>query len=183
MRSRVLAVKVAKAAAKANHKRSDSRYIIPNVLCATRTKTRKPYPKNVTRPRVPHALAERFWAHVDKNGPMPANLPSDAGPCWLWTGRTRTGNYAGMHVQEPGTPDAPEIKGTKPATHVSWFLTFGVWPERDMCHACDNPPCVNPGHLFDGSRADNLYDGRAKAAGGILIDWPIGPINGGESDD
>jgi hypothetical protein len=27
-----------------------------------------------------------------------------------------------------------------------------------ICHRCDNPVCVNPDHLFDGSQLENLLD-------------------------
>lgn len=29
-------------------------------------------------------------------------------------------------------------------------------------HRCDNPPCINPEHLFLGTRADNIADMCAK---------------------
>lgn len=32
----------------------------------------------------------------------------------------------------------------------------------DICHTCDNPPCCNPMHLFEGTRLDNVHDMRAK---------------------
>src|SRR5690348_8449196 len=35
---------------------------------------------------------DRFWAKVDKNGPVPEYRP-DLGPCWLWTASTRPSGH------------------------------------------------------------------------------------------
>lgn len=64
-------------------------------------------------------------------------------------------------------------------THVlAWIDANGRLPEGQICHTCDNPPCVNPDHLYDGSHAQNMQDmvdrGRACNAYGTATHCPNG---------
>ena len=53
------------------------------------------------------------------------------------------------------------------AARVIYILKYGKFPENlDTCHKCDNPSCINPKHLFLGTRSENMIDcvqkGRSK---------------------
>lgn len=87
-----------------------------------------------------------FWERVDKG-------PHEKG-CWLWTGRKNRG-YGQLDIN----------KGRKMvyAHRVSYALAHGgVMPTLDVLHKCDNPPCVNPAHLYAGTHMDNMRDMHAK---------------------
>jgi hypothetical protein len=93
-------------------------------------------------------MEARFWARVQKQ-------PS----CWIWTGGHNGKQYGYVWVG----------KRKWLAHRLSWFLTRGEEPPRDMlvCHACDNPRCVRPDHLWLGTPQDNMDDKVAKGRSGI----------------
>ena len=89
-------------------------------------------------------LEVRFWAKVDKTE-----------TCWLWKGA----NCKGYGVMGIGKATEGNIR----AARLSWELHFGEIPEGfEVCHSCDNPPCVRPDHLFLGTQKDNVLDAIGK---------------------
>ena len=108
--------------------------------------TRFKYRHNRRKP-----FPERFWAKVNKDGPIPAHRP-ELGPCWVWTG-CRCQGYGYL------------VWGGKAmmAHRASWQLHHGSIQEgANILHHCDNPSCIRPSHLFTGTQQANIQDMIAK---------------------
>lgn len=55
---------------------------------------------------------------------------------------------------------------SKRANRAIWEAIYGPIPEGlEVCHWCDTPLCVNPLHLFLGTRRDNALDMMKKGRG------------------
>jgi hypothetical protein len=78
--------------------------------------------------------------------------------CWNWIGnRFNTGYGAFKNRTYLGHPRAI------PASRASWMMHKGPIPKGLwICHTCDNPPCVNPDHLFLGTAKDDMVDCKNK---------------------
>jgi DNA-binding CsgD family transcriptional regulator len=100
----------------------------------------------------PESDRARFWAKVDKNGPVPEHCP-DIGPCWCWLGALAYNGYGFFRVN----------KKQRRAHVVSFEWHVGPVPEGlSVLHHCDVRRCVRPDHLFTGTQKDNIQDAVSK---------------------
>lgn len=83
----------------------------------------------------------RFWLKVDKSG-----------ECWEWTGGYTRDGYGQFRVW----------RSTCRAHRVSYTIAYDDPGKLQVCHACDNPKCVNPAHLWIGTQQENVLDRHQK---------------------
>lgn len=81
----------------------------------------------------------RFWSKVKKTD-----------SCWLWTGALNGRGYGIFGVTHGNNMTAHRF---------AWLMANGSIPDgMDVCHHCDVRCCVNPIHMFVGTRSDNMRD-------------------------
>lgn len=76
--------------------------------------------------------------------------------CWNWRGHTR--RY----------PQISYGNQYYTATRLMMLAISGPFdPMLEVCHRCNNDKCVNPEHLFLGTRSDNVRDSVQKRRHGL----------------
>ncbi len=76
---------------------------------------------------------------------------------------------AGRHRQGYGLIWDRDTKHVMKAHRMSamWYL-LPFDPSLMVLHKCDNPPCINPNHLFQGTQQDNIRDMVRKGRNGFV---------------
>lgn len=95
---------------------------------------------------------QRFWSKVDRNGPIPVHNP-EIGNCWQWTGTVCHDGYGVFAVRH-------HIQ--RRSHRIAFAVTRGSEATKLVLHHCDNPLCVRPDHLRDGTVKQNSEDAKKR---------------------
>jgi len=91
-------------------------------------------------------IGQKFWAKIDRNGPIVSYVGT---PCWIWQGARDTHGYGQLRINRALTL----------VHRFSYELHYGpILENMAVCHSCDTRLCINPAHLWLGTKGDNVRD-------------------------
>lgn len=105
-------------------------------------------PRVTLMPRRDMSDAEKFWSRVAMAAPD---------ECWEWGGERNRHGYGWFTTYRNGGRN-------RQYAHRRALELMGecLVPGLVVMHSCDNPPCVNPAHLTQGTQKENLQDALKK---------------------
>lgn len=85
------------------------------------------------------------------------NFYVDSNGCWV-------------HRNKPNEDGYIRLKYASSHCYMAHRLSYALYREPiynnlSVLHSCDNPPCINPSHLFLGTQEDNMKDSGKKGRG------------------
>lgn len=114
-------------------------------------------PDSFTKVKLSDSDSKRLWENVRKMD-----------SCWVWTGARTKDGYGKMKA----------IDKVYSVHRLSWMIHKGKIPAgMNVLHRCDNPPCINPDHLWIGTTKDNVADKVAKKRHGFGMGNPPAKLN------
>jgi hypothetical protein len=136
-------------------------------LCLTHYTRKRKHGDPLIERKPARTAEERFWAKVDKNGPLVSARP-DLGPCWVWTVSTRDNGYGqfNLHGRMLGAHRIAYlfVKGSVPDDLQLDHLCHTYDPDCPGGNDCLHRRCVNPDHLEPVTQRVNLLRGQGFVA-------------------
>jgi len=107
---------------------------------------------NDLQPRSPYEISIEQTESASEFFRRNTNSELSPASCWLWSGALAKNRGYGVYWDTAA-------QQTKLAHRGAWEIARGPIPQGlSVLHRCDNPPCVNPAHLFLGTQLDNIRD-------------------------
>jgi hypothetical protein len=118
---------------------------------------------SLTKERVyPNPHLRKTWADADYMAHYKGRCTFPDNGCWEWQGfrfrPSKNGpNCAGYAA---GSYRGKNVRITR--VLLGWKIGRPLTKKERACHSCDNPPCINPDHLWVGDDKTNMQDAGKK---------------------